>query len=52
MPWYFSQYLPQLHEAADRAPTIFNQRPWELEIAADDRWSSTRCRTTPSSTPG
>ena len=37
MPWYFRQYLPQLREAVDRAPSIFNQRPWELEVAADER---------------
>jgi len=37
MPWYLRQYLPQLTEALDRAPSIFNQRPWELELAADDR---------------
>jgi len=37
MPWYLRQYLPMLREAVDRAPSIFNQRPWELELAADDR---------------
>jgi len=37
MPWYLRQYLPQLREAVDRAPSIFNQRPWDLELAADDR---------------
>jgi hypothetical protein len=37
MPWYFRQYLPQLRAAVDRAPSIFNQRPWELEVVADDR---------------
>ena len=37
MPWYLRQYLPQLREAVDRAPSIFNQRPWELELTADDR---------------
>ena len=37
MSWYLRQYLPQLCEAVDRAPSIFNQRPWELELAADDR---------------
>ena len=37
MPWYLKQYLPQLREAVDRAPSIFNQRPWELELTADDR---------------
>ena len=37
MPWYLRQYLPQLREAVDRAPSIFNQRPWELEVTADDR---------------
>jgi hypothetical protein len=37
MPWYLRQYLPLLREAVDRAPSIFSQRPWELELAADDR---------------
>lgn len=37
MPWYLRQYLSQLREAVDRAPSIFNQRPWELELTADDR---------------
>jgi len=37
MPWYLKQYLPQLRETVDRAPSIFNQRPWRLELAADDR---------------
>jgi hypothetical protein len=37
MPWYLKQHLPQLQAAVDRAPSIFNQRPWELELAADDR---------------
>lgn len=37
MPWYLKQYLPLLCGAVDRAPSIFNQRPWELELAADDR---------------
>lgn len=37
MPWYLKQYLPQLREAVDRAPSIFNQRPWELALSADDR---------------
>jgi hypothetical protein len=36
MPWYLKQYLPQLREAVDRAPSIFNQRPWELALTADD----------------
>jgi hypothetical protein len=37
MPWYLNEYLPQLHAAVDRAPSIFNQRPWSLEPVADDR---------------
>ena len=37
MPWHPRQYLPQLREAVDRAPSIFNQRPWELTAADDDR---------------
>ena len=37
MPWYLKEHLPQLQAAVDRAPSIFNQRPWELELAADDR---------------
>ena len=37
MSWYLKQYLPQLREAVDRAPSIFNQRPWELALTADDR---------------
>ena len=37
MSWYLRQYLPQLREAVDRAPSIFNQRPWELKLTADDR---------------
>jgi hypothetical protein len=36
MPWYPRQYLPQLREAVDCAPSIFNQRPWELTVADDD----------------
>ncbi len=37
MPWYLKQHLPQLQAAVDRAPSLFNQRPWELALAADDR---------------
>jgi hypothetical protein len=37
MPWYPGQYLPQLRDAVNRAPSIFNRRPWELELAAGDR---------------
>jgi hypothetical protein len=37
MPWYPRQYLPQLREAMDRAPSVFNQHPWEVVAAADDR---------------
>jgi hypothetical protein len=36
MSWYLRQNLPQLREAADRAPSIFNQRPWELVPTAED----------------
>jgi hypothetical protein len=37
MPWYPRQYLPQLLAAVNRAPSVFNQRPWELVAAADER---------------
>jgi len=37
MPWYVRDHMDQLQEAVDRAPSIFNQRPWELKLAADDQ---------------
>ncbi|MGD0704226.1 MAG: hypothetical protein ABSA02_30620 [Trebonia sp.] len=29
--------MPRLRRAVDSAPSVFNQRPWELGQAADDR---------------
>jgi len=37
MPWYLKEYLPRLQDAVDHAPSVFNQCPWELRPAADDR---------------
>jgi hypothetical protein len=37
MSWNLGQDLPRLQKAMDAAPSIFNQRPWELRLAADDR---------------
>jgi hypothetical protein len=37
MSWDFSSDMPRLRRAVDSAPSIFNQRPWELRLAADDR---------------
>ena len=37
MSWNLRQDLPRLQKGMDAAPSIFNQRPWELRLAADDR---------------
>ena len=37
MPWDLGSDMPRLRRAVDSAPSIFNQRPWELRLAADDR---------------
>ncbi len=37
MPWYVKDHMQQLQGAVDRAPSIFNQRPWELKLVDDDR---------------
>jgi hypothetical protein len=37
MSWNLGQDMPRLHKVMEAAPSIFNQRPWELRLAADDR---------------
>ena len=37
MSWDLKNDLPRLRRAVDSAPSIFNQRPWELRLVADDR---------------
>jgi len=37
MSWNLRQEMPRLCKAMDSAPSIFNQRPWELRLVADDR---------------
>jgi hypothetical protein len=37
MPRDLRNDLPRLRRAMDGAPSIFNQRPWELRLAAADR---------------
>ena len=37
MSWDLSSDMPRLRTAVDSAPSIFNQRPWELRLAANDR---------------
>jgi hypothetical protein len=37
MAWDLRQDIPRLRKAVDSAPSIFNQRPWELEFPASDR---------------
>jgi hypothetical protein len=37
MSWSVRQDMPRLCKAVERAPSIFNQRPWELIAVADDR---------------
>jgi hypothetical protein len=37
MAWDLRQDMPRLRKAVDSAPSIFNQRPWELEFPASDR---------------
>jgi len=37
MAYSLRQDFERLQKAMDRAPSIFNQRPWELRLVADDR---------------
>ncbi len=37
MSWTLRNDMPRLRKAVDSAPSIFNQRPWELQLVADDR---------------
>jgi hypothetical protein len=37
MAWDLRQDIPRLRRAVDNAPSIFNQRPWELDFPASDR---------------
>lgn len=37
MPYDLTADMPRLHKVVDSAPSIFNQRPWELVQAAKDR---------------
>lgn len=37
MSYSFEQDMPRLVKAMDRAPSIFNQRPWRLRLVANDR---------------
>lgn len=37
MSWSFEQELPRLLNAVNTAPSIFSERPWELQVVADDR---------------
>ncbi len=37
MSWSLRDDMPRLRKAVDSAPSIFNLRPWELRLVADDR---------------
>ncbi len=37
MSWDLKKDVPRLRRAMDCAPSIFNQHPWTLRLAADDR---------------
>jgi len=37
MSWNLDDDMPRLRRAVDSAPSVFNQRPWALRLAAADR---------------